>query len=269
MDKKDKLNIDEILVLKWRGLSSQKISKIGLKEFDKLYEEDPDEFDRLIDKANSIFDKQESLGIKTISIQDEDYPDKLKNIGNEAPVLIHMLGNVDLLKREKAVAIIGARAADKQGMDAAYNLGKKYSEEGNVIVSGLALGCDKAGHEGCLAAGGETIAIVGSGLDMVHPKENEDLQKRILENGGLILSEQIIKTKASPSTLVARNRLQAALSDSVVLAQCPEQSGSMHTMRFARHYHKKSVAVKFPKKTNLNAGNFYLIENNLAEPLSD
>ena len=267
MEKKDKLNIDEILVLKWRGLTPTQISKTNLQEFDRLYDEDPDEFDRLIDRANSILDKQEALGIKTISIQDEDYPEKFKEIGNEAPVLIHILGNVDLLKRNKAVAIIGARAADKQGLDMAYKLGKKYAEEGNVIVSGLALGCDKAGHEGCLAVNGETIAIVSSGLDIVHPKENTDLQKRILEAGGLILSEQPIGVKASPRTLVQRNRLQAALSDDVILAQCPAESGSLHTMRFARQYRKRSLAVKFPKRTEANAGNFDLIENNLAEPI--
>ena len=269
MDKKDRLNIDEILVLKWRGLSSGQIEKTTLQEFDRLYEEDPDEFDRLIEKANSILDKQEAIGIKTISIQDEDYPERLKKIGNEAPVLIHLLGNADLLKREKAVAIIGARSADREGNAKAYELGKKYAEEGNVIVSGLALGCDKAGHEGCLEANGETIAIVGSGLDIIHPKENTDLQKRILERGGLIMSEQLLKTKASPSTLVARNRLQAALSDSVILAQCPAQSGSMHTMRFARQYKKKSLAVRYPKRTEANAGNFDLIESGLAEALTN
>lgn len=268
METKDKLNIDEILVLKWRGLSPSQIAQIDLKAFDKLYDEDPDEFDWLIDKANSILDKQEALGIKTLSIQDEDYPERLKKIGNEAPVLIHLLGNTDLLKREKAVAIIGARSADREGNAKAYELGKKYAKEGNVIISGLALGCDKAGHEGCLAVNGETIAIVGSGLDIVHPKENTDLQKRILEAGGLILSEQLIKTKANPTTLVVRNRLQAALSDSIILAQCPAQSGSLHTMRYARQYRKKSLAVRFPKKTEANAGNFELIESNLAQPLN-
>ena len=267
MDKKDQLNIDEILVLKWMGKTPMQIAKITLIEFERLYDENPDEFDRLIDKANVILDKQETMGIKTISIQEENYPERLRRIGNEAPVLIHLLGNTDLLKREKAVAIIGARSADKEGNSKAYELGKKYAEEGNVIVSGLALGCDKAGHEGCLAVNGETIAIVGSGLDLIHPKENTDLQKRILEAGGLILSEQLIKTKANPTTLVARNRLQAALSDSVILVQCPAQSGSLHTMRFARKYGKKSLAVKFPKRTEANAGNFDLLENNLAQPL--
>ena len=125
----------------------------------------------------------------------------------------------------------------------------------------------KSGHEGCMAVNGETIAIVGSGLDIIHPKENTDLQKRILEAGGLILSEQLINTKASPTTLVARNRLQAALSGIVILAQCPAQSGSLHTMRFARQYHKMSLAVKYLRRTDANAGNFYLIESGLAETL--
>ena len=268
MENKDKLNLDEILVLKWRGFTSKRISEIDIKQFDRFYDEEPAEFDRLIDKANSILDKQEVLGIKTVSIQDDEYPERLKKIGNDAPVLIHMLGNAELLKSENAVAVIGARAADKQGLDAAYKIGKKYSEDRNVIISGLALGCDKAGHEGCLAAGGKTIAIVGSGLDMVHPKENQDLQKRILDAGGLILSEQLIKTKASPSTLVARNRLQAALSDRVILVQCPLQSGSMHTMRYARKYQKQCLAVNFPQKTEINAGNNDLIENNLAQAIN-
>ena len=261
------LNIDEILVLKWRGLPSSQIMEMDLDAFDKLYEEDPDEFDRLIDKANSIFDKQEVLGIITLTCQDSNYPDRLKKIGNEAPSMIHCMGNMELLSKDNAVAIIGARAADKEGLDVAFKLGKLYAEKGFVIVSGLACGCDKAAHEGCLSVGGETIAIVGSGLDITHPTENIGLQKRILDMGGLILSEQLLKTKASPRSLVARNRLQAALSRSVILAECPIKSGSLHTMRFARAYGKQCLAIEFPKRTENNAGNFDLIDKHLAEPI--
>ena len=132
-----------------------------------------------------------------------------------------------------------------------------------MIVSGLALGCDSSAHIGCLDARGKTIAIVGSGLDIVHPRENIALQKRILENGGLILSEQPIEVKASPRTLVQRNRLQSGLSETVILAQCPAESGSLHTMRFARKYRKKSLAVKYAKRNEANAGNFNLIEPGL------
>ena len=261
------LNIDEVLVLKWRGLSASQILNTDLEAFNKLYDEEPIEFVRLLDKANKILDKQEALGIKTLSIQDDEYPEKLKAIGNEAPVLIHCLGNLELLKEDKAIAVIGARAADKQGLNAAYKLGKEYAENGYIIVSGLAYGCDKAAHEGCLSVGGKTIAIVGSGLDIVHPIENSELQRKILEAGGLILSEQLLKQKASPRTLVARNRLQAALSETVILAQCPIKSGSLHTMRFTRNYKKESLAVEFPKRTETNAGNFDLIDQHLANPI--
>ena len=143
----------------------------------------------------------------------------------------------------------------------------EYAEEGNIIVSGLALGCDKSAHEGCLDAGGQTIAIVASGLNIVHPKENAPLQQRILENGGLILSEQLFGVKANPTRLVARNRLQAALSSTVILAECPQQSGSMHTMRFARKYHKRCFVVSYPKYSEVNAGNKLLIDLDLARSI--
>lgn len=262
-----KLNADEVLVLKWRGFTTNQILNINVGTFDVLYADNVDEYERLINKANGILDRQDAMNIRAISCHDTDYPASLKAIGNDAPALIYCVGNTGLLERSKAVAIIGARAADREGLDASFRLGQSYAEQGYVVVSGLALGCDKAAHEGCLKAGGETIAIVGSGLDIIHPRENTYLQRQILEAGGLILSEQLIGVKANPTTLVARNRLQAALSEAVILGQCPVQSGSMHTMRFARQYHKKCYAVEFPKATEANGGNRFLISSNQAKPI--
>lgn len=261
-----KLNIDEVMALFMTGMPVTKIRKTTLDKFERMYDENPD-LEYFINKANRILDKQEAMGIKSLSVQDKEFPSKLLQIGEDCPPVIHLLGNVDLLKEQKSVAVIGARSADKEGNSKAYDLGKKYAKDGCVVVSGLALGCDSAGHSGCLDAGGKTIAIVGSGLDITHPEENIGLQKRILENGGLILSEQLIGIKASPRTLVQRNRLQSALSEVVILAQCPIESGSLHTMRFARKYRKKSLAVKYAKRTEVNAGNFDLIESGLAEPI--
>lgn len=262
-----KLTIEEVQSLIWYGLTLHQIKNIDLSAFDRLYDEDQEQFDAWLSKAEKVFDKEYERGVKIISIQDDNYPANLLAIGDAAPPLIHLLGNTKLIERTDSVAIIGARAADRQGLNAAFSLGAKYASEGKVIISGLALGCDKAAHEGCLSVGGETIAIVASGLDITHPKENVPLQRRILENNGLLLSEQPFGVKANPSRLVARNRLQAALSESIILAQCPEQSGSMHTMRFAHKYHKKSYAVKFPKYTEINGGNRLLIETNQANPL--
>ncbi|MCM1138590.1 MAG: DNA-protecting protein DprA [Muribaculum sp.] len=263
----NKLTIEEIQCLIWFGITPIQIRKTDLDAFDNLYNENQEQFDAWLDKAERLFDKEFEMGVKIVSIQDDNYPKQLLAIGDDAPPLIHLLGNSKLIERTDSVAIIGARAADRQGLDAAFTLGVKYASEGKVIVSGLALGCDKAAHEGCLSASGETIAIVASGLDIIHPIENKQLQSRILETGGLVLSEQHIGVQANPSRLVARNRLQAALSESVILAQCPDRSGSMHTMRFARKYHKKSYAVAYPKYTEINGGNKLLIESKQAFPL--
>lgn len=262
----DKLNIDEVMALQMLGLQPSKILKTDLAAFERLYAENL-QIEEYIDKANDILDRQEELGIISLSCHDDDFPKRLLDIGNDCPALIHCKGNLNLLKSEKAVAIIGARSADKEGNAKAYQLGVDYAEDGNVIVSGLALGCDASAHSGCLDAGGETIAIVGNGLNICHPRENKALEEAILRSGGLILSEQVIGAKANPTRLVARNRLQAALSNVVILAQCPAQSGSLHTMRFARQYHKQSLAATFPRRTDANAGNYALLDAKQAQPI--
>ena len=88
----------------------------------------------------------------------------------DAPPLIHLLGNKELITSDHCVTIIGARNANKEGLSAAYQLAKSFASDGHPIVSGLALGCDTAAHQGCLDVGGKTIAVVASGLDITHPK---------------------------------------------------------------------------------------------------
>ena len=257
------LSKEDILCMQYTGMRAYQIMHSKFEE-----EEYTEAFETYIDKAENIMEMQQEYGVVTLTFQDEDFPRLLRKIGNDCPPMIHCLGDLSLLNSTyNRIAVIGARAASLAGNRKAYDLGRKFAEEGNIILSGLALGCDKAAHEGCLATGGKTIAIVASGLNIVHPKENEPLQQRILENGGLILSEQPFGMKANPTRLVARNRLQAALSNAVVLAECPEQSGSMHTMRFARKYHKLCFVASYPEYSDINAGNELLLNRNLAQPI--
>ena len=197
--------------------------------------------------------------IITINKNDELFPESFRTIGEECPEKIYAMGKLDLLKSEHMVAIIGSRKATRAGNSKAYELGLNYAKKGYVVVSGLALGCDAAAHRGCMAGNGGTIAIVATGLDIVHPYENIPLQEEILRNGGLILSEQPLGTKANPTRLVARNRLQAALSEEVVVAECPVHSGTMHTVRFAQKYGKVIKAANFPYDKEENSGNKYII----------
>lgn len=266
IDSDSGLTFEEVYCLQQSGMTTPEIMRTDLDAFERLYDNNQEQFDVWLEKAERLFDRQETLGIKTITCQDADYPSRLKAIGTDAPPMIHLLGNTSLLKR-RGVAVIGARSADRMGLEAAYQLGMHYANEGDVVISGLALGCDTMAHKGCLDAGGETIAIVATGLDITHPLENRYLQDRILRNGGLLLSEQLVGTKANPTRLVARNRLQAALSHSVVLAQSPEKGGSMHTMRFGQRYGKNLLAAKFRVPVTLNGGNNVLIEHSIAEPI--
>lgn len=258
MTPEERLNADEVMCLQMAGMSVPEIMRTELNTFDKLYSVNP-EYEEYIDRANGILDRQEALGIVTISCHDDDFPTRMKAIGRDCPALIYCLGNTALLEREKAVAVIGARSADREGTDAAYKVAADYARQGYVIVSGLALGCDTAAHRAAIDNGGATIAVVATGLNLIHPHESEALQADILSHGGLILSEQPVGVKANPTRLVARNRLQAALSDEVILAQCSEQSGSLHTMRFAAKYRKRLSAVTFPKWYSANMGNYSLL----------
>lgn len=203
--------------------------------------------------------------IITINKEDEFFPEAFKAIGEDCPERIYAMGNLDLLKREHMVAIIGSRKATRTGNSKAYDLGISYAKKGYVVVSGLALGCDASAHRGCMAADGGTIAIVATGLNLVHPRENIPLQEEILRKGGLILSEQPLGVKANPTRLVARNRLQAALSEEIVVAECPEHSGTMHTVRFAQKYGKKVKAARLPYDKEENSGNKYIIDTGIGE----
>lgn len=201
--------------------------------------------------------------IIAINKNDEIFPASFRAIGKDCPESIYALGNLELLKSEHMVAIIGSRKATRTGNSKAYELGLNYAKKGYVVVSGLALGCDAAAHRGCMAGGGGTIAIVATGLDRVHPHENISLQEEILKKGGLILSEHPLGVKANPARLVARNRLQAAHSEEVVVAECPVHSGTMHTVRYAQKYGKTIKAAILPYEKEENSGNKYIITSGL------
>ena len=214
-----------------------------------------------------MLQKQETFPIQSISFLDKDYPQEFREIGEDKPSCIYLLGNQQLLYAEKKVAIIGMRKCDQPGKEIAYKLGMEYAQKGYVVISGLALGCDTAAHLGCLDAEGHTIAIVASGLDRTHPKENKWLQDRISQNNGLLLSEQPVGVKANPTRLIARNRFQAALADFVIVVQSPLESGTMHTVRFAQKYGKAIYAVRYEEWNERNEGNKYLLEQEHARPI--
>ena len=265
--------VEELLCLQLLGYSSRQLYED--MESDGSLKAVASESIRELDKAKRILDRQAKAGVATIPYYAETYPRHFRNLGMDAPPLIHVLGNEKLLNREDNVTIIGARAADKEGLDIAYRLANQMGRQGHVVISGLALGCDTSAHRGCLDANGQTMAIVASGLDITHPKVNKPLQDEIVAKGGTILSEHPFSVKANPSRLVARCRMQVALTQSVIVAQCPIISGTMYAVRFAQEYDgdcfgwKNDIyAIRYDTQNELNSGNKFLLDYNLAIPIN-
>lgn len=269
-DKEEKkIAVEELLCLQLLGYSSSQIYEtiqiegpLNTMAFISIRE---------LDKARRILDRQAKAEVVTIPYYDEAYPRHFRSLCEDTPPLIHVLGNAELLNREDNVTIIGARAADEEGLDVAYGLARQIGGKGHIVVSGLALGCDTAAHRGCLDAEGQTMAIVASGLDITHPKVNKPLQEEIIAKGGIILSEHPFGVKANPTRLVARCRLQVALTRSVIVIQCPIISGTMYAVQFAQRNDSDSsgwkndvYAVQYDTQNELNSGNKFLLDYNLA-----
>jgi DNA protecting protein DprA len=176
------------------------------------------------------------------------------------PNELYVKGNVGLLDVGHHVAIIGARDATNDEMALAYNYGKYHSSD--VVISGLARGIDTAAHQGCVDSKGRSIAVIASGLDVTYPKENSGLVRKILLNRGLIVSEHPYGSKANPSRLVARTRIQMALANKVVVIACEKESGTMHAVNFAIKLGRPIFAVNSGR-----SGNRYLIDNGIATPI--
>lgn len=179
-------------------------------------------------------------GIRYVSKQSEEYPDRLRNIINQ-PEGIYVLGKLPE-KDEKLVAIVGARACSYYGESAARYFAGKLAEAGVGIISGMARGIDAAAHLGALEAGGKTYAVLGSGADVCYPKSNRELYERIRKQGG-ILSEYEAGTPPLAFHFPMRNRIISALSDRVLIAEARKKSGSLITADLALEQGKDVYAV--------------------------
>ncbi len=168
--------------------------------------------------------------IKLLTIEDSHYPTKLKSI-YDPPLVLFMKGN-EMLLQKRAIAIVGSRLADEYGKKIAYEMAKDISNKDVCVVSGLALGIDSMAHLGAMRRIGGTIAVIGTGLDLVYPKENENLSREVIRNG-LIMTEFPLGTKPVASNFPMRNRMISALSEGVLVVEAKERSGALITVDFA------------------------------------
>jgi len=175
-----------------------------------------------------------------LTYKDKNYPENLKNIFDFPPFLF-VKGEI---KKEdkKAIAVVGTRIASHYGKSIARNIVRELSQMKVTVVSGLARGIDSVGHKTALECGGRTIAVFGSGLDLVYPKEHERLAQEISEKGAL-MSEFLLKTEPLAENFPKRNRLISGLCLGVVVVEAPRRSGALLTARYALDQGREVFAV--------------------------
>lgn len=184
----------------------------------------------------------EKNNFEIIKFTDKDYPFLLKETVLP-PQLLYVRGSIE--PRDKnAVAIVGARIATSEGLKTAYDLAFQLAQAGVTIVSGLAQGIDTEAHKGALDAGGRTLAILGTGVDVIYPSQNRKLAQRILdEKSGAIISEFSPGTPALPHHFPQRNRIISGLALGTVVVEAREKSGALITARFALEQNREVFAV--------------------------
>lgn len=180
--------------------------------------------------------------IKIVSVLDHDYPQYLAQI-RDAPLLIYYEGRIEPVDR--AVAIVGSRQATREECERARLIAQMMVEQGYSVASGLARGVDTAAHEGTLEADGRTIAVMGTGIDITYPPENIQLRSRIVESGGLVLTQ--FEPGAAPTkvSFPMRNATMSGYSQATIVVAAGEYSGTRNHVRSALA-HGRSVILLAP-----------------------
>lgn len=175
-----------------------------------------------------------------ITLADEDYPRLLLEIPDPPPILFAK-GQLSCLQ-QPSIAIVGSRNPTAQGEKNAHDFAMLLAEFGFTIVSGLAIGIDAAAHRGALASNGKTIAVVGTGLDIVYPAKHRELAHEIIKQG-LLISEFSLGTPSLPQNFVQRNRVISGLSMGCLVVEASLQSGSLITAKFATEQDRDVFAI--------------------------
>lgn len=176
--------------------------------------------------------------VRLLQPGDPEYPEGLYDL--EVPPTLHALGATS---PAPAVAVVGTRRATRYGLGLAEAMGRALARAGWTTVSGLARGIDAAAHHGALAGGGEAVAVLGSGIDVVYPAQNRDLYRRIVDGGGAVLSEYPPGTPPDRWRFPARNRIIAAVASAVVVVEAGEKGGALITARLGAELGRPVFAV--------------------------
>ena len=205
-----------------------------------------------LDTADKILADCQRLGFRILTIQDAEYPSRLKNI-YDPPCLLYMKGSLPAFDEEATGAVVGTRDCTPYGVASAEKLGYGLTSGGAVVVSGLAKGIDAAATRGALRAGGMTVGVVGNGLDVHYPYESRYLYEDVAA-AGVLLSEYPPGAESAKHHFPARNRIISGLSVATLVVEAPERSGALITAETANEQGRDVFAIPGPIDTPTSVG---------------
>lgn len=209
--------------------------------------------DKSTDGADKILGDCQKLGVRVLTMQDADYPARLRGIF-EPPCVLYIKGTLPAFDEEAAIAMVGTRSCTPYGTQCAEKLAYGLARQGALVVSGAARGIDSAAHRGALRAGGVTVAVLGNGLDVVYPEENASLYRDIAAAGAL-LSEYPPGTEPEGWHFPIRNRIISGLCLATVVVEAPlERSGALITANTALEQGRDVFAVPGPIDAPMSRG---------------
>lgn len=196
---------------------------------------------RSFDLAQDELAKATAAGIICVTLDDAEYPPRLRQI-YDPPLVLYVRGKVEALSRP-GIAVIGTRHPTPYGIGMSERLACDLAARNVMIISGLARGIDTAAHRGSVSAKGKTVAVLGTGVDVIYPKENSRLADQILSLGGALISEFPLATFAAPQNFPIRNRIISGMSFGVLVVEAAEYSGTRITARCALEQNREVFAV--------------------------
>ncbi len=213
----------------------------------------------LHERAEAEIENVRKLGAEILILDDGVYPSLLREI-YDPPIALYVSGDWAACLDQPCIAIVGSRRCSTYGLNAASMLARDLAQRGITIVSGFARGIDAAAHRGAIEAGGRTIAVLGTGIGEVYPRDHKRLGEEILEAGGAMVTQFPLATPPVSENFPYRNRIISGLSLGVIVVEAAENSGSLITARLAIEQNREVFAVPGNITSRNSFGTNYLIK---------
>lgn len=222
-----------------------------------------EEIKKAMDDAENEYDEILNSEIDIITVFDENYPEKLNVMDNRRPLVLYVRGDVNALTKPN-IGIIGTRKPSELSQCFEQDLVKNIvNNTDRVVVSGLALGCDKVAHQTTVDENKITIAVLPGDVINVKPASHKNLAEEIIKNGGCLISEYQPGIRVQKGNYIERDEIVAAFSDAIFVVECGVESGTMHTVNFAKEY-KRQIYSYLPDERPQKSfdGNEFILQNN-------